>query len=62
MSLVLSLSMMRIIQSVNLFAGKRRKGPEQAVLIVTMNVIVIVIVSVIMIVIMIVMQIYALMQ
>ena len=52
--------MMRIIQSVNLFAGKRRKGPEQAVLIVTMNVIVIV--SVIMIVIMIVMQIYALMQ
>lgn len=60
MSLVLSLRMMRIIQSVNLFAGKRRKGPEQAVLIVTMNVIVIV--SVIMIVIMIVMQIYALMQ
>lgn len=52
--------MMRIIQSVNLFAGKRRKGPEQAVLIVTMNVIVIV--SRIMIVIMIVMQIYALMQ
>lgn len=60
MSLVLSLRMMRIIQSVNLFAGKRRKGPEQAVLIVTMNVIVIV--SRIMIVIMIVMQIYALMQ
>ena len=58
MSLVLSLRMMRIIQSVNLFAGKRRKGPEQAVLIVTMNVIV----SVIMIVIMIGMQIYALMQ
>ncbi len=52
--------MMRIIQSVNLFAGKRRKGPGQAVLIVTMNVIVIV--SRIMIVIMIVMQIYALMQ
>lgn len=50
--------MMRIIQSVNLFAGKRRKGPGQAVLIVTMNVIV----SVIMIVIMIGMQIYALMQ
>jgi hypothetical protein len=60
MSLVLSLRMMRIIQSVNLFAGKRRKGPGQAVLIVTMNVIVIV--SRIMIVIMIVMQIYALMQ
>ncbi len=54
MSLVLCLHMMSIIQSANLFAGERRKGPEQAVMIVIVIVIVIAI--------MIMMRLYALMQ
>ncbi len=58
MSLVLCLRMMSIIQSADLFAGERRKGPEQAVMIM----IVIVIVIVIVIAIMIMMRLYALMQ
>ncbi len=52
MSLVLCLRMMSIIQSANLFAGERRNGPEQAVMIVIVIVIAI----------MIMMRLYALMQ
>ncbi len=52
MSLVLCLHMMSIIQSANLFAGERRNGPEQAVMIVIVIVIAI----------MIMMRLYALMQ